>query len=149
MMKSLLCAAALAAALTPIVIESALAQAGQSVLTIGGLVPHVGASIDFTCPNGKKFSLTTGNKKGVCGSGYSVAECNDGKGNMSKIYCDRGCARPVPENARRNRSRHTDAAPYALQRSFAYFVASCSGVSGRGAHRHACGADHFRPGKRA
>lgn len=69
--------------------DSALAapQVG-TVDTMGNMVRHTGASLDFTCPNGKKFSLTTGNKKGYCGSGVSVAECTDGNGNSARVECN-------------------------------------------------------------
>ena len=49
------------------------------------------ASIDFMCGN-IKYSLSTGTGGGICGSGKTVAECTDGKGNSSKVYCSSGCS---------------------------------------------------------
>jgi hypothetical protein len=48
------------------------------------------ASIEYKCGN-TTYKLSTGNKKGICGVGASVAECTDSNGNFSRVECDVGC----------------------------------------------------------
>ena len=49
------------------------------------------ASIDSLCGT-IKYSLSTGTGGGICGSGKTVAECTDGKGNSSNVTCSTGCS---------------------------------------------------------
>ncbi len=49
------------------------------------------ATIDYMCGN-IKYRLTTGTNGGICGSGVTVAECTDSKGNSAKVECSKGCS---------------------------------------------------------
>ncbi|HEY9219723.1 MAG TPA: hypothetical protein VIO94_16870 [Phenylobacterium sp.] len=57
---------------------------------IAAPVRYTHASIEKTCGN-VTYKLSTGNGKGTCATGVSVAECTDGAGNTAKMYCDKGC----------------------------------------------------------
>lgn len=65
-------------------------QQAQGPATIANPVRVTKASIEYKCGD-TTYKLSTGNGKGICGVGGTVAECNDSKGNSSRVQCDVGC----------------------------------------------------------
>lgn len=59
-------------------------------LRAAAAVRYARASIEKAC-GAVTYRLSTGNGKGTCAAGASVAECTDGAGNTARMYCERGC----------------------------------------------------------
>jgi hypothetical protein len=69
---------------------SALPAAAAAPTTTIAKPPQVlKSTIEKTCGD-KTYVLSTGTKKGTCGTGVTVAECSDGA-NSARATCSKGC----------------------------------------------------------
>ena len=82
MFKALLAVAALSCAALP-----AIAAAPTS--SIAKPPPVSKSTIEKKCGD-TTYILSTGTKKGMCGTGVSIGECKDG-GNSARATCSKGC----------------------------------------------------------